>query len=262
LNALVSRVIQIIYDSTGANLKRTYALSIGGTLITDGLWGLLIVDNEPEVWGSLYDHEVTITLTDWFMKSGKEITDWFMDHRNPGMKTPFPHSILINGQGYYPCRYAQLQGIPCKQKSRAPTVIEVPFGSIVRLRILSSSSSRNSILSIDNHTLRCIETDGVDTELGDPVDLVRVNLGTRYSFLVNMNAEGAGVGSEFFIRAGMVMALNDLNQTIRPNINPFTEEDVVPRTQLAILRFVNFINAKIARSVRDEKMSIPTLFVF
>jgi len=158
------------------------------------------VDNEPEVWGHLYEEELTISLTEWFVKTGEEITSWYLGPENSAKNNAFPHSLLINGQGYYPCKYAERQGLRCVQQPRAPVVFEVVHGATYRIRLLNAASGWNFRFSIENHTLSCIETDGVDTEIGTPVDWLPVSLGMRYSLLVKMEADGASVGSEFLIR--------------------------------------------------------------
>jgi len=204
--------------------------------MTDGLWGLLIVDNKPEAWGNLYDDELTFSVVDWYQTTGENIKNWYLSENNSESIPPFPQSILINGKGSYPCR--QLQNAssnhtPCSQTPIAPLTYEVIKGLTYRIRVLSAASARLFTFSIDNHTLQCIEVDGIDTEVSEPVDNVLLSAGWRYSFIVHMNVKNASSGSEFYVRAKLRPAAYG-DDVSNPQINSHPE--FVQTTAFAILR--------------------------
>lgn len=78
----------------------------------EGLWGVLIVDNTPAEIHA-YDGEFVLTLSDWFHLPSKQMSEWYEDGGLSRGGLPFPDSSLLNGRGYYDCKFANLKGLSC-----------------------------------------------------------------------------------------------------------------------------------------------------
>jgi len=165
----------------------------------DGAWGPLIIANEKprgEVWRDLYDEELLITLNDWHHLSAKELGQGYLSGIR---KVPVPDSILINGLGSSSCRTTTKNDRDCYPNldAQKPAVLSVSPGRRYRIRVINTSARSSFNFSIDGHRLQTIETDGVDTVVVPPVDVVRIWIAQRYSFLVTANRPL----NEYWIRA-------------------------------------------------------------
>ncbi|KAJ1727134.1 ferroxidase fet3 [Coemansia biformis] len=124
----------------------------------------LILHNpdEPHV----YDEEIVLPLTDWYHDQSADLLNEFLSWRNPGGAEPVPKGALI----------ANLGGNNTAKLSFEP-------GKTYRIRLINMSALAMFHFSIDGHTIRIIEVDGVYTE---PTEVGNVQLAAaqRVSVLV------------------------------------------------------------------------------
>jgi len=145
---------------------------------------------------------------------------------------PVPDSHLLNGVGYYPCEYAQKKNMSCDPTYKERYVMfEVERGKTYRFRFFNTAPIAGYEVSIDEHKLVFIETDGIDTVMSNPVDTARLPTGGRMSFLVTMN----GDKDQYCMR--FVALLISLQPSDIPNINPFPEVFHEHKSILAILKY-------------------------
>lgn len=214
----------------------------------EGLWGILIIDNVPEVYN--YDGEFMIAQTPWYHTSAKEQYEWYMDMSKSQGNLPVPDSHLINGVGYYPCEYAQRKNMTCDTTNRDRYVMfEVERGKTYRFRYLMPAPLSGYHLAIDEHKFIMIETDGVDTVMSDPVDEISIATGSRDSYLITMN----GDKDQYWIRFRCDMV--SLPLTNITNLNPFPEIFLGCFHLTAVLKYRN--STTIAPNVTNKSLINP-----
>ncbi|XP_029167358.1 laccase-1-like isoform X1 [Nylanderia fulva] len=175
----------------GATFRYNYTASEAGTHFWhshigfqrgDGVFGSLIVRVPPKVdWHKdLYDYdEHTVVITDWIHELG---VSKFLGHHH--MDSPNkPPSILVNGLG----RFATFEG-------KNETLADMPVSTFIvkpnfryRFRLINAEFLNCPIeVSVDNHTLYVISSDGRDIEPIQAESLVSY-AGERFDFLIEMN---------------------------------------------------------------------------
>lgn len=209
---------------------------------SEGMWGILIIDNTPEVHE--YDDEFVVVFNDWFHLPSEELQAWYKNGSLSKGGLPYPDSSLMNGAGYYPCEYAMKKGVPCSPGyAQRYKVFHVERNKTYRFRVVNTATIVPYSFSIDEHKLETIETDGVDTIKVEPADRAFISVGARTSFLVTMN----GVLDQYWIRAEADLSLYKLQYS---NINPFPEAHKNNPTVLAVLRY------KDGQSYDEVKVSV------
>ncbi|XP_076766747.1 uncharacterized protein LOC143433334 [Xylocopa sonorina] len=149
----------------------------------DGVFGALIVRVPPKMnWHNvLYDiDEHTVLITDWTHQLG---IDKFLSHHHAGGDNK-PPNLLVNGLG----RFA------INQNRRTASTVVMPIATFTvkqnarhRFRLINAEFLNCPIeLSIDNHTIRVISTDGRDIEPVEAESLVSY-AGERFDFVVETN---------------------------------------------------------------------------
>jgi iron transport multicopper oxidase len=181
------------------------------TQYCDGLRGAMVVYNVLDPHRLLYDFDddsTVITLADWYHTPAP----------SAGL-IPTPDSTLINGKG----RYAGGPTVPL-------TVIRVLPLVRYRFRLVSISCDPNYKFSIDGHSLKIIEVDGINVQ-PYTVDEIQIFAGQRYSFVLHTNQPIAN----YWIRAdpnvGTVGFVGGLNSAIlrywgAANADPTTSSSV------------------------------------
>jgi len=153
----------------------------------DGNWGFLVIKNNPrEVWGQAYDEERLLAVNDWTHRSARELVEEYVTRGVAGGGFPSENSTLINARGTFNCSLKERNQI-CSQKLQGPSIVKVTQGKRYRFRILNSSAQNIYNVSIDNHRMQVIETDGVDTEKSSKFDILYIIPGQRYSVVVIMD---------------------------------------------------------------------------
>lgn len=165
---------------------------------TEGMFGPLIVHGTPEVHE--YDGEVTIMVSDWYHRSAHDNEEWHLSPPSRGVP-PYPDSGLMNGMGRYPCLYASLQDRPCNEQDQKRPVFRIQKDKTYRVRLINAAAVTAFNVSIDEHTLRTIEVDGVDVAQPVETDIIPIAAGQRYSFLIKCDENSNK--NRFVIRADM-----------------------------------------------------------
>ncbi|KAF7356197.1 Laccase 2 [Mycena venus] len=168
----------------GPNVSYTYVLPLGeqtGTYwyhsqlsmqYADGLRGPLIIYDPNDPQAHLYDVDDESTI--WF------ISDWWHNSTLPMLQSylqtqiiPVSDSGLFNGAGRY-------NGGPVTPYA----VSTVTKGKRYRMRLINASARSDFTVSIDNHTMTVIGTDGVAT-VPHTVNVIDMLAGQRYDIVVN-----------------------------------------------------------------------------
>ncbi|KAJ7454639.1 laccase [Mycena galericulata] len=143
---------------------------LGTTQYCDGLRGPLVIYDPDDPLKYLYDidNEGTIlTIGDWYHEVSPAVF--------AAPVFPFPQSTVINGLGR----------TPGGEKTPLETV-NASFGKRYRLRLINVACLSAFNVSIDNHSLDVIETDGTET-FPRTVDVVSIWPGQRISVIVQAN---------------------------------------------------------------------------
>ncbi|XP_041471333.1 laccase-1-like [Lytechinus variegatus] len=168
-----------IADRTGTHWWHSHT----GFQRANGLFGPLIV-REPEAdnpHSALYDYDLsehTIMISDWSHETAVEL--FVLSHHAGEWITP-PH-ILINGK-------AQLVGYTAESDGTSHAtpreVFEVEEGKRYRFRLISTASSSEAFtVSVENHTLTIIASDGAYVQPQE-VDALVIYEGERYDVVLN-----------------------------------------------------------------------------
>ncbi|KAF7348651.1 Laccase 8 [Mycena venus] len=172
---------------------------------TDGLRGTLIIYDPDDPLAHLYDVDdasTVLTVADWWHNTSTSLlTSYLATQINP-----VADSGLVNAKGRY-------QGGP-EVKYAAVSVVP---GKRYRFRLINISVRSNFVVSIDNHTMTVIETDGVATEPNE-VNILTIHAGQRYSIVVTANQQVGNYWINAFVNAGSSEHNPNLNSTLSRGI--------------------------------------------
>jgi len=189
-----------------------------GSQYSEGLWGILIVQNKPEIYS--YDEEFIVTLNDWYHRTAHENEEWHLSPISLGVP-PYPDSGMINGLGRYNCDYAALQGRTCNASLQKRQVFEVHQNKTYRVRVINTGAYAMFNFSIDGHKLQPIEVDGVDIISETPlIDIATISSGQRYSFLIRTDENEKRYLMRAYLRVESLLLIVRENVT---NINKYPE---------------------------------------
>ncbi|XP_043509689.1 laccase-2-like isoform X3 [Frieseomelitta varia] len=150
----------------------------------DGVYGALIVRTSPKVnWHKdLYDiDDHTILISDWTHELG---IDKFLSHHYAGGDNK-PPNILVNGLGRFTINRHE-NNISAIMPTAKFTVKQ---NTRYRFRLINAEFLNCPIeLSIDNHTLHVISSDGRDIEPEEAESLISY-AGERFDFIVETNQD-------------------------------------------------------------------------
>ncbi|KAJ6569737.1 Cupredoxin [Mycena vulgaris] len=197
----------------GPNTSYTYELPLGNQTgsfwyhsqlslqYADGLRGAVIVYDPDDPLAHLYDvdDESTIwTVADWWHNTS---TSGLISY-NLTQIIPVSDSGLFNGAGRYNTG-------PLTPYS----VSTVTKGTRYRFRLINISARTSFIVSIDNHTMTVIETDGVPTS---PVEanILTLHAGQRYSVVVTANQPVGNYWINTILTGGNPAHNSNLNATL------------------------------------------------
>ncbi|XP_070151439.1 uncharacterized protein [Polyergus mexicanus] len=175
----------------GATFQYNYIASEAGTHFWhshigfqrgDGVFGSLIVRVPPKVdWHKdLYDYdEHTLVVADWVHELG--LTKFLAHHHADGdNKAP---NLLINGLG----RFISIEGENETLADMPISISLVKSNFRYRFRLINAEFLNCPIeISVDNHTLYVISSDGRDIEPIQAESLVSY-AGERFDFIIEMN---------------------------------------------------------------------------
>ena len=168
------------YKFIVSNRPGTYFYHAHYQLQSQAVYGAFIVeDHKPPYY---YDEERIMMLADWYHESD---VDQLAGLMSPTFKwIGDPQSILVNGKGRYDCSLdvgstCNLTGIPYEQ-------ITIQQGKTYRLRFIGATSLSYFQVSIQGHSMKIIEADGIYVEPYEVASL-EINSGERYSVLLDAN---------------------------------------------------------------------------
>ncbi|KAG5636788.1 hypothetical protein H0H81_006841 [Sphagnurus paluster] len=150
---------------------------------------------------SLYDYDdanTVITLADWYHKAAPSIQEIYLRGNGGGNHEPIPDAGLINGAGRY-------KGGPATPWAR----VNVVAGKRYRLRVINISAYAGFEFSIESHSLKIIELDGIN-HAPLTVDRMMVYAGQRYSVVVHANQ----AVKNYWIRAPMELQHSSDNKNL------------------------------------------------
>ncbi|XP_074591884.1 monocopper oxidase-like protein SKU5 [Curcuma longa] len=167
-----------------------------------GGYGGIIVNNRnviPLPFG-LPDGDITILISDWYIKDFKELRKIIEDGNDLGV----PDGVVINGLG--PFRYNESivpDGITY-------ATLTVDPGKTYRFRVHNVGFSTSLNFRIQNHNLLLVETEGSYTVQQNYTNM-DIHVGQSYSFLVTMDQNAA---SDYYI----VASARFVNSTTRDRL--------------------------------------------
>ena len=129
----------------------------------DGLRGPIIVHDNDDPHKDLYDHEVILTLSDWYHRQMPSLIAEFLSYTNPTGAEPVPEAALMN----------DAQDI----------TIAVEPGKTYLVRIVNMAAFAAQYIWFEDHVMRVVEVDGVYT---DPLEanMLYVTAAQRVSVLL------------------------------------------------------------------------------
>ncbi|UKZ86062.1 uncharacterized protein TrAFT101_001902 [Trichoderma asperellum] len=199
----------------------------------DGLRGPLIVHDPKFPYQKEVDHELVLTLSDWYHDQMATLLPTFMSKNNPTGAEPVPKAVLMN----------ETQNL----------TISVEPNKTYMFRVLNIGAFAGQYVWIEGHTMRIIEVDGIYTEAAE-AEMVYIAAAQRVSFLLTTKND---TSANFPIISSMDTTLfdtlpEDLNYnatgwlTYDPKadfpeaalideLNPFDDMDLVPYDRMKLL---------------------------
>ncbi|KAJ4416463.1 hypothetical protein N0V82_006728 [Gnomoniopsis sp. IMI 355080] len=204
------------YEFTLADQRGTYWWHAHtGVQFTDGLFGPIVIHDADEMVPETDDEKI-IFLGENYHSFASELLSHYLSPSTPwdpneaGVE-PLADNLLLNGQNTFPCDLISstfpLSTSTHKAQSNTPActggqpyITTIKPGSATRLRLINHSSYFSYWFSIDEHALTIVEIDGVEVE---PIAAqgVHVNIGQRYSVIVNASHDLPGGKGEYAIRS-------------------------------------------------------------
>ncbi|XP_056642031.1 uncharacterized protein LOC130448620 [Diorhabda sublineata] len=197
----------------------------------DGCYGPLIVhvpeEEDPHI--GLYDYDLTnhiMVIIDWVTQLGNEV--FLSHHHNDGDNKP--PTLLINGFG----RYKEFEnetgdGVPFFMP---PARFKVEQGYRYRFRVINAGFLNCPIeMTVDNHTITVISSDGADIKPKQATSLVTY-AGERFDFILNADQpknvywirfKGLMDCDERFTKAFQVAVLEYENNGLAADATPLEE---------------------------------------
>ncbi|WVN86158.1 uncharacterized protein L203_101319 [Cryptococcus depauperatus CBS 7841] len=160
--------------------------------MADGLSGPLIIHSTKDTLkrGQDYDEDRIVWLMDWMHDTSDVIVKAILSPQGyRGTNALQGDSVLINAYGSYSCS-------DCT--TPAPAEIQVPVNSRVRLRFINAAAHAMFRVSLDEHPLEVVETDG-ELVYGPTVHEIPLAPGERISAIIKTTQGQAGAA--FWIRS-------------------------------------------------------------
>ncbi|XP_059481594.1 uncharacterized protein LOC132200266 [Neocloeon triangulifer] len=164
-----------VADSPGTHFWHSHS----GVQRGDGVFGALIIQDPKDAHSNLYDFDLpehTIVLNDWYHEAtvGKFVAHHFGNGDNK------PPSILVNGKGRLWMSNDSAPQMPLQN-------FQVTKGKKYRFRLINSGFNNCPMeLSVDNHTLAIIASDGFSLQ-PTSVDSLVSYAGERFDFVLEAN---------------------------------------------------------------------------
>lgn len=165
-----------------------YFPSLGFQRAAGGYGGIIVNNREViSVPFGLPDGDVTLFISDWYIKDHKKLRDDIVSKTSLGT----PDGVLINGLGPYQFSKDLISdGISYQ-------IINVEPGKTYRFRVHNVGVSTSLNFRIQNHNLVLVETEGSYT-MQQNYSNMDIHVGQSYSFLVTMDQNAI---SDYYIVA-------------------------------------------------------------
>ncbi|KAJ2161796.1 ferroxidase fet3 [Coemansia sp. RSA 552] len=221
----------------------------------DGLRLPLISHPPKEVYE--YDEDIPMMLEAWYHRPSEDIHDQLLSTSQDTRVAPFRPYMLVNSQGGADLRKTTLRFTP---------------GKTYRLRLINVSGTGMIRFGIEDHTMKVIEVDGVDTE-PKQVNSVQLSVGQRTSVLVTAKPTDAHnyiYHSDIFtdIQSGVARATLPfssiveynpqaplLNDTTKSTVDWefFQDIDLVPIEKIPIPGVHKWVPLEVHTSIFDDR---------
>ncbi|KAL6801918.1 Cupredoxin [Trichoderma sp. SZMC 28012] len=199
----------------------------------DGLRGPLIIHDPKFPYRKEVDHELVITLSDWYHDQMQTLLPIFLSKGNPTGAEPVPKAALMN----------ETQNL----------TLPVEPNKTYMFRVINIGAFAGQYLWIEGHTMRIVEVDGIYTEAAE-ADMVYISAAQRVSFLLTTKND---TSANFPIVSSMDTTLfdtlpDDLNYNVTgwltydskatlpepalvDELNPFDDMTLVPYDKMELL---------------------------
>ncbi|UKZ80571.1 hypothetical protein TrVFT333_008333 [Trichoderma virens FT-333] len=199
----------------------------------DGLRGPLIIHDPKFPYQKEVDHELVLTLSDWYHDQMATLLPAFLTKTNPTGAEPVPKAALMN-------------------ETQNLSVPVLPNKTYL-FRVINIGAFAGQYLWIEGHTMRIVEVDGIYTEAAE-ADMVYISAAQRVSFLLTTKND---TSANFPIVSSMDTTLfdtlpDDLNYNVTgwleydakatlpepvliDELNPFDDMELVPYDKMELL---------------------------
>ncbi|KAF3069321.1 Iron transport multicopper oxidase FET3 [Trichoderma lentiforme] len=199
----------------------------------DGLRGPLVIHDPKFPYRKEVDHELVLTLSDWYHDQMQTLLPQFLTKNNPTGAEPVPKAALMN----------ETQNL----------TLPVEPNKTYMFRVINIGAFAGQYLWIEGHTMRIVEVDGIYTEAAE-ADMVYISAAQRVSFLLTTKND---TSANFPIVSSMDTTLfdtlpDDLNYNVTgwltydskatlpepalvDELNPFDDMTLVPYDKMELL---------------------------
>ncbi|GMG39699.1 unnamed protein product [Ambrosiozyma monospora] len=156
------------YNFTVNQVGTYWYHSHSGSQYSDGLRGMLIVHDEEVESNYEWDHEIPLTLSDWYHAPSSELVKMQLTRYNPTGAEPIPQNSLFN--------------------DTKNVTVEVDYEKTYLFRIVNMGVMVSQYFFVEDHDLTVIEVDGVYTQ-PKKTSMVYLSVGQRMSVLLTTKAK-------------------------------------------------------------------------
>ncbi|GME84369.1 unnamed protein product [Ambrosiozyma monospora] len=156
------------YNFTVNQVGTYWYHSHSGSQYSDGLRGMLIVHDEEIESKYEWDHEIPLTLSDWYHAPSSELVKMQLTRYNPTGAEPIPQNSLFN--------------------DTKNVTVEVDYEKTYLFRIVNMGVMVSQYFFVEDHDLTVIEVDGVYTQ-PKKTSMVYLSVGQRMSVLLTTKAK-------------------------------------------------------------------------
>jgi L-ascorbate oxidase len=180
-----------------------YHAHTSGTYV-DGLRGPIIIEPKKEYLH--YDQDETLMVYDWYHETSNMLSTIL---KSTGVFPTCIQSILFNGKGQsmpsncsditmtmmsdnFINGYNEMSFNPPTTTQSTNTSlysVEVESNKVIMLRFINAAAVSDFEISIDNHSMKVVEADGIYLSNPQTVEKLRISIGQRYSVLIHTNQQ-------------------------------------------------------------------------
>ncbi|KAH7926675.1 hypothetical protein BV22DRAFT_1032673 [Leucogyrophana mollusca] len=165
----------------------------------DGIFGPLIIEDEPGDFPYDYDEDWTILLTESYNKTSWELIDYLETPEGPEN----PHTDPSPDLGFA-CLYDSFNAAACSHDSTGQGLtLNFEQGKTYRLRLIGAANLAPFLFSIDGHEMRLAKSDLTTLDGQSTVNSLFIFSGQRYDVLVTARSDVRD-GESFWLRSTMM----------------------------------------------------------